>query len=125
MLFMGNVNKVDIPYEDLINLSLRVYPIPFAVDSIGNVTHEYSDTTNQFEYYNVKNIYNKLGYWDEEIYRLGIVYIMPDLSLSPVFNIRGRDQLPVRTAIDSSINGLYTNIPPFFTYLLAFDKILN
>ena len=111
MLFMGNVNKVDIPYEDLINLSLRVYPIPFAVDSIGNVTHEYSDTTNQFEYYNVKNIYNKLGYWDEEIYRLGIVYIMPDLSLSPVFNIRGRDQLPVRTAIDSSINGLYTNIP--------------
>ena len=111
MLFMGNVNKVDIPYEDLINLSLRVYPIPFAVDSIGNVTHEYSDTTNQFEYYNVKNIYNKLGYWDEEIYRLGIVYIMPDLSLSPVFNIRGRDQLPVRTTIDSSINGLYTNIP--------------
>lgn len=111
MLFMGNVNKVDIPYEDLINLSLRVYPIPFAVDSIGNVTHEYSDTTNQFEYYNVKNIYNKLGYWDEEIYRLGIVYIMPDFSLSPVFNIRGRDKLPVRTKIDSSISGLYTNIP--------------
>ena len=111
MLFMGNVNKVDIPYEDLINLSLRIYPIPFAVDSVGNVTHEYSDTTNQFEYYNVKNIYNKLGYWDEEIYRLGIVYIMPDFSLSPVFNIRGRDKLPVRTMIDSSISGLYTNIP--------------
>ena len=111
MLFMGNVNKVDIPYEDLINLSLRVFPIPFASSSIGSVLQDYVDSTNQFEYYNVKNIYNKLGYWDEEIYRLGIVYIMPDFSLSPVFNIRGRDELPVYDSVKSNIYELYTNIP--------------
>lgn len=115
MLFLGNVDKVDIPYEELIDLSLRVYPLPFAVtgDNIGNVTPDYSDTTNKFEYYNVKNIYNKLGYWDEEIYRLGIVYIMPDFSLSPVFNIRGRNDLRVSTVVDSSIDGVYTYIPVY------------
>nr|DAX00306.1 MAG TPA: hypothetical protein [Bacteriophage sp.] len=34
-------------------------------------------------------IYNKTGYWGKEIYRFGIVYILPNGELSPVFNIRG------------------------------------
>lgn len=125
MLFMANVNKVDIPYEDLMNLSLRVYPVPIAVDTVGNVTPDYSDTTNQFEYYNVKNVYNKLGYWDEEIYRLGIVYVMPDFSLSPEFDIRGRDALPVRTTVDSSIDDLYANIPTISGYDTDGNPIIN
>ena len=33
--------------------------------------------------------YTNTGYWDEEIYRTGIVFILPDNSLSPVFNTRG------------------------------------
>jgi hypothetical protein len=43
------------------------------------------------EYYNTKNIYYNVGYWNEEYYRLGIVYIYDDGSLSPVFNILGYD----------------------------------
>lgn len=95
MLFLANVDKVDIPYEELADLSLRFLPNPVLVDNVGGLTTTYEDSTNSFEYYNVNNIYNKLGYWNDEIYRLGIVYIMPDYSLSPVFNIRGRDKLEV------------------------------
>lgn len=114
MLFMGNINKVDIPYEELTDLSLRVYPIPVAVDTVGGLTPSYDDSTNQFEYYNVNNIYNKLGYWNDEIYRLGIVYILPDYSLSPVFNIRGRDELEVTTnPSNQDVINSYTSIPAY------------
>ena len=121
MLFLGNVEKVEIPYEELADLSLRIFPIPVSVDTIGNINYEYNDTTNGFEYYNVNNIYNKLGYWDEEIYRLGIVYIMPDFSLSPVFNIRGRDELDVYPSNiglstiygDNDDDNIYTRIDTF------------
>jgi len=44
---------------------------------------------SQTEYYNPQNIYYNLGYWPDEIYRLGVVYIMNDDSLTPVFNLRG------------------------------------
>lgn len=129
MLFMGNVNKVNIPYEELINLSLHVFPIPIAVDSdsIGSVLPDYSDTTNKFEYYNVKNIYNKLGYWDEEIYRLGIVYILNDFSLSPVFNIRGKNNLPVMTNIDSNPYDTagYTKLKVYTNFDSDGNPILN
>jgi hypothetical protein len=66
-------------------------------DIIGNLDHKYKDVGNSdsgYEYYNVHNIYNKLGYWNEEIYRLGVVYILNDDSLSPVFNIRGANEIP-------------------------------
>lgn len=42
-------------------------------------------------YYNSKNVYYRLGYWPDELYRFGIVYIFNDNSLSPVFNIQGID----------------------------------
>ena len=89
MLFMGNVNKIEIPYKELADLSLRMYPIIVQEDNIGNVNEDYQDSTGGYEYYNVNNIYYKLGYWNDEIYRLGVVYIMKDYTLSPVFNIRG------------------------------------
>ena len=44
-----------------------------------------------YEYYNALNIYYNLGYWPEEFYRFGIVYIFNDNSLSDVFNVRGID----------------------------------
>lgn len=89
MLFMGNVNKMEIPYKELADLSLRFYPSVVQEDSIGYVDQNYKDSSGRFEYYNVDNIYSKLGYWNDEIYRFGVVYIMKDFTLSPVFNIRG------------------------------------
>ena len=42
-------------------------------------------------YYNTKNIYYNVGYWPDEYYRFGIVFIYHNNQLSPVFNIQGCD----------------------------------
>lgn len=98
-LFLGNIAKPDIPYRDLTDLSLRMLPILNSVDAknqIGQVDSNYIDDSsiiNSYEYYNTKNIYYNVGYWNNEIYRLGVVYIMSDNSLSEVFNIRGGNNI--------------------------------
>lgn len=93
MLFMGNVNNPEIEYKELSDLSLRFLPHLNLKNNIGWVNEKYEDSTGQYEYYNVQNIYHKLGYWNEEIYRFGIVYILNDFTLSPVFNVRGISDL--------------------------------
>lgn len=102
-LFFGNVDKVTIPYEELSDLSLRITPEIYQEESIGYVNEEYTDNTpyNAYEYYNVNNIYYRLGYW-EDIYRFGIVYILNDFTLSPVFNIKGIDLAKVDSDKDWS-----------------------
>lgn len=80
-LLLGNVNKTTIDYDNLTDLSLRFYP-----------TLEDSEQLN-VDYYNPQKVHNKVGYWDEEIYRFGIVYIYNNNNLSPVFNILGINKL--------------------------------
>lgn len=100
MLFLGNSCKPDMMYKDLSDISLRLLPYLIESDSerfIGKTSYDYSDLSDQSysrEYYNTLNIYNKVGYWNEEIYRFGVVYIMKDGSLSPVYNIRGKNGIP-------------------------------
>lgn len=100
MLFLGNSCKPDMMYKDLSDVSLRLLPYLIESDSerfIGKTSYDYSDLSDQsygHEYYNTLNIYNKVGYWNEEIYRFGVVYIMKDGSLSPVYNIRGKNGIP-------------------------------
>lgn len=93
MLFLGNVTNPTIEYKELTDLSLRFLPELNITNNIGRVNENYEDSSGGYEYYNVLNIYNKLGYWNDEIYRLGIVYILNDFTLSPVFNIRGISRL--------------------------------
>ena len=93
MLFMGNVNNPEIEYKELSDLSLRFLPHLNLKNNIGWINEKYEDSSGQYEYYNVQNIYHKLGYWNEEIYRFGIVYILNDFTLSPVFNVRGISDL--------------------------------
>lgn len=112
-LFLGNVAKPDTPYKDLTDISLRMLPILNSVDSkntIGQVEYNYIDDSsliNSYEYYNTKNIYYNVGYWDNEIYRLGVVYIMSDNSLSEVFNIRGGNN--IKNITDYTINNSEIN----------------
>lgn len=100
MLFLGNSCKPDMMYKDLSDISLRLLPYLIESDSerfIGKTSYDYSDLSDQsysHEYYNTLNIYNKVGYWNEEIYRFGVVYIMKDGSLSSVYNIRGKNGIP-------------------------------
>ena len=88
-------------------------PILNSVDSkntIGQVEYNYVDDSsliNSYEYYNTKNIYYNVGYWDNEIYRLGVVYIMSDNSLSEVFNIRGGNN--IKNITDYTINNSEIN----------------
>lgn len=89
MLFFGNIVKPTLNYEELSDISLHMLPYIYKEEKIGKVGLDYKDKTNKYEYYNPKNIYYNLGYWNNEIYRLGVVYILNDMSLSPVFNIRG------------------------------------
>lgn len=94
--FAGNVTKKYNLYRQLERLSLFITPELINEESIGNLSNNYEERTDHnkgYEYYNVNNIYYKLGYWDQEIYRFGIVYILNDYSLSPVFNIRGIKEL--------------------------------
>lgn len=93
MLFLGNIHKPDIPYQELEDLSLRF--LPYVVESPYDLSidAEYNISSVTQGYYDPKFIYNRVGYWNHEYYRFGIVYILSDSSLSPVFNIRGMENL--------------------------------
>lgn len=100
MLFLGNVHRPDIPYLELSDLSLRLKLRLNLENNIGFVNENYYDSSGNYEYYNTNNIYYKLGYWNDEIYRFGIVYILNDYTLSPVFNLRGHKELTESTQYD-------------------------
>ena len=94
MLFFGNVETDVVNNKDLQNLSYFIkVSLEQRKESIGWIDSNYNgkltDNITQSEYYNPLNIYYNVGYWPDEIYRLGVVYIMNDDSLSPVFNLRG------------------------------------
>ena len=115
MLFLGNVMRSDPLHQDLTDLSIRIYPYFERHNSkelIGFVSPEnYIDLENiqtNYEYYNTKNIYYNVGYWNEEIYRIGVVYVMYDNTLSKVYNIRGCEKLPSKDDIDDNFTSYYT-----------------
>ena len=94
MLFFGNVEMTTVEPRDFQALSLYInVSLKRLGESIGYIDTNYNnqskDDSEQTEYYNPQNIYYNLGYWPDEMYRLGIVYIMRDDSLSEVFNLRG------------------------------------
>ena len=115
-LFLGNIEQVDPLYRDLQDVSLRILPSYQKIkgsELIGDVDYRYCDYSvlqENYEYYNSNNIYNYVGYHPGEIYRVGIVYMMNDNSLSPVYNIRGRNKIPEYSegALD---NKYYQHIP--------------
>ena len=107
MLFLGNVHKPDIPYKELADLSLRF--LPYLKQETYNVDMDenYSISTYEKGYIDPLFIYNKTGYWGEEIYRLGIVYILPNNELTPVFNIRGANNIQEYGIYSSDANSPY------------------
>lgn len=88
-LFFGNIQKSEINYRELADLSLYFAPqlyLKSYTDNNYDITYK-TEATNT--YCDAKFIYNYVGYQNNEIYRFGIVYILNDNTLSPVFNIRG------------------------------------
>lgn len=91
MLFFANVQEDEVKNKILQNISYYIdVSIQQKKNSIGWVDSiRYKTSESGSEYYDPKNIYYNLGYWPEELYRIGIVYIMNDDSLTNVFNLRG------------------------------------
>ena len=92
MLFLGNISTTFPNNDTLQKLSYKVRVSVEQTESIGNLNvwnYESSDTDNKTEYYDPYNIYYKLGYWPNELYRFGIVYIKSDGSNTQVFNLKG------------------------------------
>lgn len=109
ILFSSNVTTHPINYVELTNISQEILPFALKHDAngiIGNISPETyidnSDAPDKYEYFNTKNIYYHVGYWNEEFYRFGIVYIYQDGTTSPVFNVRGKEGIPTVTGDDIS-----------------------
>ena len=106
MLFLGNVHKPEIPYEELSDLSLHFCPYLNNKDYDCRMDQTYNITTSSLGYTDSQYIYNYVGYWDKEYYRLGVVYILANGELSPVFNIRGCSNMQ-----PYSYSFKYSNLP--------------
>lgn len=89
-LFLGNIDKDILDYKELIDLSLRIYPSIITNKQINYPELYNPSSEDSWGYYNSKNIYYNLGYYPDEFYRFGIVYILKDNSLSEVFDLPGR-----------------------------------
>lgn len=92
MLFLGNVKTSAYKSERLQQLSYWInMSIKQKTSSIGYISSNYSpDFNNKKEYYDPKNLYYYLGYWPDEFYKFGIVYILNDGTTTPVFNLLGK-----------------------------------
>lgn len=96
MLFFGNVQQNVINNDELQNLSYYIeaeythkdVEIGY-IDPVTYTRQSLSENIGKIEYYNPIQSYYSLGYWPEELYRFGIVYIFTDDSVSPVYNLRG------------------------------------
>ena len=106
-LFFGNIENVNVDVKNLQNISYFIdVKLKQRDKSIGYIDPAtYTSKDSSIEYYDPKNIYYNLGYWPDEIYRLGIVYIMNDDSLSPVFGLRGCEftKLDIANTADSKL----------------------
>lgn len=95
MLFLGNVDRPKLEYEDMADCALRFLPCvdTSKVYNVSQIKSDYTgETTNT--YYDPNFIYNSVGYHNDEIYRFGIVFILSDNTLSEVYNVRGVQDIP-------------------------------
>lgn len=114
LLFFGNVDKDTRKAKDLQTLSYYIkVTLKQDEDGIGYITPTYDKSDKydleRVEYYNPKNVYYKLGYWPEEMYRLGIVYILNDDTQTEAFNLRGCVFKNVGETNNVNIDELFTD----------------
>ena len=95
MLFLGNlkITETNKLYQQLKNITETVESTIKQHDPMGTVNFKYNANTSSdeynSEYYSTQNIYNYVGYWPNEWYRFGIVYVLKDGATTPVFNMPG------------------------------------
>lgn len=126
-LFLGNTSNPSINYKELTDISLRFCPILH--DNVDyNVSQKIDENYNpqsdyDNSYYNSQFIYNNVGYWPGEIYRFGIVYILNDGTLTPVFNVRGIKE--IQDSIEKYTKFNYSEDRVYITYNEETNIILS
>lgn len=90
ILFFGNIVKNTDNYRELIDCSLRIIPSLISKD-FSALDTDYMPTGGEYGYYDSYNMYNNVGYFDQEYYRFGVVYIYNNGTLSNVYNTLGYD----------------------------------
>lgn len=87
-LFLANTQAYVHEYAQLQRIAWCIYP------EVGTSSFTLPDTKAKGAatgYYDPLKVYNNVGYWPDEYYRFGIVFIYNNNQLSPVFNIQGYD----------------------------------
>ena len=85
MLFFGNIVKNSDNYKELQDCALRIVP-SLKIDNIKTPSSNYEYNSG---YYESELMYNNVGYFNEEFYRFGVVFIYQNGSLSNVYNTLG------------------------------------
>lgn len=96
ILFLGNTQGYMQDHTALQQLAWKIIPREVETeDLVGGLSGDYDlmsvQGSQQGIYYNTKNVYKYTGYWPDEYYRFGIVFIFDNNLVSNVFNIQGVD----------------------------------
>ena len=96
ILFLGNTQGYMQDYTALQQLAWKIIPREIETeDLVGGLSGDYDlmsvQGSQQGVYYNTKNVYKYTGYWPDEYYRFGVVFIFDNNLVSNVFNIQGVD----------------------------------
>ena len=86
-LFMANTSAYVHKYNLLQKLAWCIFPEQ--VESEFDLPDAKGE--NAVGYYQPSNVHYKVGYWPDEYYRFGVVFVYNNNQLSPVFNIQGYD----------------------------------
>jgi hypothetical protein len=92
MLFFGNIVKNSDNYKELQDCALRIIPTIEEDTTVSKIRMDidYNNNSN-FGYYSSFNVYNSVGYFNNEYYRFGVVFIYENGTLSNVYNTVGYD----------------------------------
>ena len=102
MLFFGNIVKNVDNYKELQDCALRIIP-KLKLEKLKQSTVNYNENSG---YYNSQNAYNQVGYFNQEYYRFGVVFMYHNGTLSNVYNTLGLD-LNNNNEIKYKNNSLY------------------
>ena len=114
MLFFGNITQNTDNYKELSDLSLRIVPT-INKQSLEQPNNSYEGAEG---YYNPFNMYYKVGYFNQEFYSFGIVYIYNNGTLSNVYPTLGYiiddteidiDKIPIYNEIEGNKTFLSRN----------------
>lgn len=105
-LFLANTQAHVHEYAQLQRIAWCIYP---EVDTPSFTLPDTKAKGAATGYYDPLKVYNNVGYWPDEYYRFGIVFIYNNNQLSPVFNIQGYDmQAEVSVEFKEILLGLDT-----------------